>query len=84
MSDTTTVRVSKKTKTRLEKVSTLSGLNNLSKTIDFAVEAAEDKLNQYHGNIDSLLKFKAEKSGFKKTSEKVDKVLAQAFEKQKR
>jgi hypothetical protein len=54
MSNTTTVRVSKKTKTRLEKVSTLSGLNNLSKTLEFAVEAAEDKLNQYHGKYQLL------------------------------
>lgn len=84
MSGTTTVRVSKKTKAKLENVSTLSGLNNLSKTLDFAVEAAEDKLNEYHGNIDSLLEFKAGKSGFKKTSEEVDKALAQAFAEKRR
>lgn len=79
MAETTTVRVSKKTKAKLENVSTLSGINNLSKTLDFAVEAAEDRLNQYHGNIDSLLKFRAGKSGFKNTSEEVDKVLAHAY-----
>lgn len=85
MKGTTTVRVSKKTKSRLENVSALSGLNNLSKTLDFAVEAAEDKLlNAYRGNIDSLLQFKAGSSGFKKTSEEVDRVLAQAFSKKDR
>lgn len=81
MAETTTVRVSKKTKAKLESVSTLSGINNLSKTLDFAVEAAEDRLNHYHGNIDSLLKFRAGRSGFRHTSEEVDKVLAQAFSK---
>lgn len=79
MAGTTTVRVSKKTKAKLESVSTLSGINNLSKTLDFAVEAAEDRLNQYKGNINTLLKFSAGRSGLKNTSEEVDKVLAQAF-----
>ncbi|MHB2037188.1 MAG: hypothetical protein ACYCPW_10675 [Nitrososphaerales archaeon] len=83
MSDTTTVRVSKKTKTRLERISALSGLNNLSKTLDFAVEAAEDKLNKYHGNINSLLEFKGAKSDFKNTSATVDKVLTKAFAKER-
>ena len=76
MSGTTTIRVSKKTKTKLERVSALGGFNNLSKTLDFAVEAAEDKLNEYHGNVDSLLKLRQEKSGFRDTSEKVDEILA--------
>ncbi|MFI5450515.1 MAG: hypothetical protein ACHQ03_12205 [Candidatus Bathyarchaeia archaeon] len=79
MSDTTTVRISKKTKERLERVSDLAGLNNLSKALDFAVGAAEDKLNLYHGNIDSVFEFKAGKSGFMKTSKSVDKVVAQAL-----
>lgn len=84
MSNTTTVRVSKKTKARLETVSTLSGLNNLSKTLDFAVGAAESQLNKYHGNINTLLRFDSERSGFKKTSETVDAVLAQAYRKKDR
>ncbi|MDG6904400.1 MAG: hypothetical protein JRN20_01290 [Nitrososphaerota archaeon] len=83
MAETTTVRVSKKTKARLENVSTLSGINNLTKTLEFAVEAAEDRLNQYHGNIDSLLKFRAGKSGFRNTSEEVEKILAQAYSKKR-
>ena len=83
MSNTTTVRISKKTKERLERVSDLSGLNNLSKTLDFAVGAAEEKLNQYQGNINSLFKFKAGRSGFRKTSESVDEVLAQAIKEQR-
>ena len=80
---TTTVRISKKTKERLERVSDMAGLDSLSKTLDFAVEAAEDKLNQYHGDVNSILKFKAGGSGFKKTSENVDKVLAQALRKER-
>ncbi len=76
MSSTTTIRVSRKTKTKLERVSTLGGFNNLSKTLEFAVGAAEDKLNEYHGNIGSLLKLRQEKSGFHDTSEKVDEILA--------
>ena len=84
MSNTTTVRISKKTKERLERVSDLAGLNNLSKTLDFAVEAAEDRLDQYHGNVNSLFKFKAGRSGFKKTSISVDKVLARALREEER
>jgi hypothetical protein len=68
---TTTIRISKKTKARLERVSSPSGLNNLSKTLDFAVDAAEDKLNQYRGNVKSVLKFKGARSGFSDTSERV-------------
>jgi hypothetical protein len=83
MSNTTTVRISKKTKERLERVSDLTGLNNLSKTLDFAVGAAEDKLNQYRGNIDSLFEFKGGKSGFKKTSQYVDEVLARTLKKER-
>ena len=82
MLETTTVRLSKKTKARFENISALSGLNNLSKTLDFAAEAAEEKLNSYHGNIDSLLIFRPAQSGFRKTSESVDKVLSQAFDKE--
>jgi thiol-disulfide isomerase/thioredoxin len=48
------------------------------------VGAAEDKLNQYHGNVNSLFKFKAGRSGFKKTSVSVDKVLAQALKEEER
>ncbi|MDH2901853.1 MAG: hypothetical protein PXY39_12870, partial [archaeon] len=76
MSKTTTVRLSKKTKTRLEKVAMLTGWN-LSRTLDFAIETAEEKVDKYHGNIDSLLKLKQEKSGYKDTSENVDKVLSE-------
>jgi predicted DNA-binding protein len=75
MSGTTTVRISKKTKAKLERVASLTGMN-ISKTIDFAIHAAEDKIDEYHGNVDSLLKLKPAKSGFSKTSEIVDKVLA--------
>lgn len=39
----------------------------------------EDKLNQYHGDIDSLLKFKAASSGYMDTSETVNRVLAKAY-----
>jgi predicted DNA-binding protein len=76
MSKTTTVRLSKKTKTRLEKVAMLTGWN-LSRTLDFAIETAEEKVDKYHGNINSLLKLKQEKSGYKDTSENVDKVLSE-------
>jgi hypothetical protein len=81
MANSTTVRISKGTKQRLERVSELAGLNNLARTLDFAVEAAEDKLNRYHGNVDSLFKFKAGSSGFKDTSEAVDKVIARSLRK---
>ena len=81
MANTTTVRISKKTKERLERVSELAGLKSLSKTLDFAVGAAEDKLDRYHGNLHTLYEFKPGKSGFKKTSENVDRVLAQALKK---
>ena len=76
MSGTTTVRISKKTRAKLERVASLTGMN-ISKTIDFAIQTAEDKMDEYHGNVDSLLKLKPAKSGFSKTSEIVDKVLGQ-------
>jgi predicted DNA-binding protein len=76
MSKTTTVRLSKKTKTRLEKVAMITGWN-LSRTLDFAIETAEEKVDKYLGNINSLLKLRQEKSGYKDTSEKVDKVLSE-------
>ena len=79
MSSSTTVRISKKTKERLEKISDLGGFRSLAKSLDFAVGAAEDKLNNYRGNIDSLYKFKAGRSGFKKTSASVDKILAESL-----
>ena len=76
MTGTTTIRVSKKTRAKLEKLSALGGFDSISKAIDYAVEAAEDKLNKYHGNIDSLIRLRQEKSGFHNTSEKVDEILA--------
>lgn len=84
MPNSTTVRISRKTKERLQKVSDLAGLQSLSKTLDFAVEAAEDKLNEYHGNIDTVIKFKAGESKFRNTSRSVDKVLGEALKKKKR
>lgn len=81
---TTTVRVSRRTKTRLETISTLSGLNNLSKTLDFAVEAAEEKLDRYRGDVESVLEFKGAKSSYTDTSENVDRILSKAFRKEKR
>ncbi len=79
--NTTTIRVSRRTKARLDSVSTLCGLNNISKTLDFAVEAAEEKLDRYQGNIESLFQFKGARSNYKNTSENVDKILTKAFEK---
>ncbi|MGI0081231.1 MAG: hypothetical protein ACRECH_16610 [Nitrososphaerales archaeon] len=75
MQQTTTVRLSRKTKARLEKVSSLTGLN-LSKALDFAVDAAEKKIENYHGNLDSLLELKVASSGYRNTSKRVDKVVA--------
>jgi hypothetical protein len=77
MPETTTVRISKKTKVKLEKVASLTGMN-LTKTLDFALDVTEDKIDHYRGNIDSLLKIKSLRSGFSKTSEMVDKLLARA------
>ena len=77
MSNTTTVRLSKKSKARLEKVALLTGWN-LSRTLDFAIEAAEEKVERYRGNIDSLFKLRQEKSGYLDTSEKLDEILAEA------
>ncbi len=74
--ESTTVRVSKKTKTRLQRIATLTGLG-LSKTLDFAVEAAEEKVEGYRGDVESLLRLKPAESGFHITSEKVDEVLAE-------
>lgn len=82
MPKSTTVRISKKTKERLERVSDLTGLNNLSKTLDFAIDAAEDKLDQYHGNVNSLFEFKGGRSGLRKTSQSLDEELAQALKKE--
>ena len=76
MSGTTTVRISKKTRAKLQRVASLTGMN-LSKTLDFAVNVAEDKIDDYRGNVDSLLKLKSLRSGIAKTSETVDNVLAQ-------
>ena len=76
MSGTTTVRISKKARAKLDRVAAFAGMN-ISKTIDFAIQTAEDKMDEYHGNVDSLLKLKPAKSGFSKTSEIVDKVLGQ-------
>ncbi len=78
MQRTTTVRVSKRTKERFERISSLTGLN-LSKTLDFAAQAAEQRIDQYRGNIDSLLSLRTEDSGFKNTSKRVDEVIALAL-----
>ena len=83
MSSTTTVRLSKKSKARLEKVALLTGWN-LSRTLDFAIETAEEKVDRYRGNIDSLLKLRQEKSGYRDTSENVDDIFAKTIIKQNR
>ena len=75
MASTTTVRLSKKSKARLERVALLTG-KSLSQTLDFAIESAEEKVDEYQGDINSLLKLKQERSGYPDTSKKVDEVLA--------
>ena len=75
MPNTTTVRLSKRTKTKLERVAFLKGCN-LSKAHDFAVGVAEEKVDEYHGNVTSLLSLKQYKSGFKETSERIDEIVA--------
>ena len=74
MSNYTTVRLSKKSKARLEKVAVFTG-RSLSQTLDFAIESAEERVEKYHGNIKSLLTLRQEKSDYKDTSEKVDEIL---------
>lgn len=76
MSNTTTIRLSRKSKRRLERVAELTGLN-LSRTLDFAIESAEEKIDKYHGDVDSLINLRQESSGHRDTSEKVDEILAQ-------
>ncbi len=83
MPRTTTIRVSRDTKAKLERISALAGLNNLSKTLDYAAVAAEEKLDRYRGNVDSLYRFKAGKSAFRRTSQKADRVLAEAIQKER-
>ena len=74
MSNYTTVRLSKKSKARLEKVAVFTG-RSLSQTLDFAIESAEEREERYRGNINSLLNLRQEKSGYRDTSERVDEIL---------
>ena len=53
MSNTTTVRVSIETRAKLERLASITGWS-FSKTLDFA-KVAEEKVDEYHGNRDSLL-----------------------------
>lgn len=78
MQTTTTVRVSRKTKERFERISSLTGLS-LSKTLDFAAQSAEERIDRYHGDVDSLLGLRTEDSGYKNTSKRVDVAVAQAL-----
>jgi len=76
MANSTTVRLSKKSKARLEKVALLTG-RSLSQTLDFAIESAEERVDRYRGNVKTLLRLRQEKSGHSDTSQRVDEVLAE-------
>ena len=80
MSLSTTIRVPRRDKERLERLAKKTGNKKLSEAFRFALSAAERETDTFHGNIDALIKARESiRSVGGNVSENVDKILAESF-----
>jgi len=80
MSSSSTIRVPRRDKERLERLAKKTGNKKLSEAFRFALSAAERETDAFHGNIKALLKaHKSARSTGGNVSENVDEVLAESL-----
>ncbi|GEM_PF-4027428 len=80
MSGSTTVRISRRTKARLERIALLLGVS-LKDALEYAVDVAEKHLEEYHGDLDLFARILGDRrgSGYRDTSTRVDEVIAETL-----
>ncbi len=83
-SKTTTIRVTLETKNKLERIACILG-TSIMEAVDFAVNAAEEKLEKYHGDLNILAEVLKDTrgSGYRNTSLKVNEVIAEALSRER-
>lgn len=76
----TTIRVSRETKNRLERIASSLGIS-IMEAVDYTVRLAEKKLDEYSGDLKILSKVLSDTrgSGHRDTSIRVDEILAKAM-----
>jgi len=76
----TTIRISRETKSRLERIALMLGVS-LMEALDYVVSVAEKHLEEYQGDLEVLARILGDTrgSGYKDTSVRVDEVLANAL-----
>jgi predicted DNA-binding protein len=76
----TTIRVPRRDKERLERLAKKTGNKKLAEAFRFALSVAERETDTFHGNVDALIEArKSIRSVGGNVSENVDKVLAESF-----
>ena len=79
-SSTTTIRVPRRDKERLERLARKTGTRRLSEAFRFALSSAERETEKFHGNVEALLKaHKSARPVGGNVSENVDRALAQSL-----
>jgi Ribbon-helix-helix protein, copG family len=75
-----TIRVPKRDKERLERLAKKTGSKKLSEAFRFALSAAERETDRFHGNIEALIiARKSARAIDGRVSENVDEILAEGL-----